>query len=176
MLLSTSKLLEYYTQEQIEQSTYQLQGRTYIRLVNSNPANAHIPAILNNVKENREFISKFSNVTKRRKDTINNVLVQNTKIDADITSQLEVIIKPTLPNVGLTTTEVVMLAPKLKWLRDTYIIPRHILGKMNIVDSYYSLDDINELIELVKGDARYYTDEDYELIKAVTKLIEAEVV
>ena len=62
MLLTKEALEAIFTDDIIKQSTYTTREGYYIRLINTKPELATVPALYYNIKEYRAHLSKFDNV------------------------------------------------------------------------------------------------------------------
>lgn len=62
MLLTREALEAIFTKEMVEQSAYTTREGNYIRLINTKPELATVPALYYNIKKYRAHLSKFDNV------------------------------------------------------------------------------------------------------------------
>jgi len=86
MLLTVDALQEIFTKEVLEASTYSTRKGNYIRLINTKPEDATIPALYPNISTYRLHLNKFDNVKALRIDYIKGTSTDtgNKKTDLDI--------------------------------------------------------------------------------------------
>jgi len=85
MKLTKEKLLEVFTQQQIDKSTYITpRGYKHIRLINNKPSKALVPALYPNLTKYRQALLKYENVIDRRIETKNGIRTGNQKIDVNL--------------------------------------------------------------------------------------------
>jgi len=70
MLLTIDALQSIFTKEVLEASTYSNKRGRYIRLINSRPQDATVPALYPNLSEYKRHLNKFENVKALRIDYI----------------------------------------------------------------------------------------------------------
>jgi len=142
-ILTTEVLEHYFTPEQIEASTYYIQSRKLIRLINTQPDKAAIPALFSNLKEHRNTLKHYSNVNFRVAESINSSLTGNTKTDMEVYHQDLIPIAPT-PKLA-PTPEDPTLSDRLKQLEDSVRAIRELLKLDDLgikVDESIQLDEV----------------------------------
>lgn len=93
MLLTKEALEAIFTSDIIEQSTYTTRKGHYIRLINTHPTIALVPALYPNLKAYRAHLSKFDNIPNLFRVEYNNGIPTGNK-KMDLT--LDTIIVPKL--------------------------------------------------------------------------------
>lgn len=93
--LTRQSLLEVFSEETIQASTYTIQARTLIRLINTKPENASVKALYPNTRQYREAFRYLDNVNFRVHDTKDGTLILNTKTDMEVIEDF-----PELPKIG----------------------------------------------------------------------------
>lgn len=86
MLLTKEALEAIFTKDIIEQSTYTTREGYYIRLINTKPELATVPALYPNLKPYKAHLSKFDNVKTNRTDYKAGKATGNKKMDLYLNS------------------------------------------------------------------------------------------